>query len=107
MTAGGAFQLRYEGDTFYVGPIVEYSHTVADFNASDFDLSLGMNMLFVGITSGWYFGKEKIQMDRMEKKIDKIGDKLGVDEETAPERYNFSWLNEAEADKTIGMLDPR
>ena len=87
LSAGVTWQLRFEGRTGYFGPIIEYSHMVADLEANDAASSSGMNLLFVGMTAGWYLGREDAKLERIEErmiqdseKLDRIEQKL----DTAP-----------------------
>ncbi len=79
-TVGGHIGLELRGDTFYIMPAFEVSKWMAETETEsdgqsatvDFDTTVMQGMINFGIV----FGREKQQLDRMEKKIDKMDEKL-------------------------------
>jgi hypothetical protein len=76
LTAGVTWQMRFEGRTGYFGPILEYSHLVADLESDSASSSSGMNLFFVGITAGWYLGREDEKLERIEERMGQDSEKL-------------------------------
>jgi hypothetical protein len=69
---GGSFGPEVHGETFFFRPMVEVAHVVpvGDRNKKEW------NRVSVAVHLGWILGREKQQLDRIEKKIDKIDNKL-------------------------------
>ncbi len=104
LTAGVTWQMRFEGRTGYFGPILEYSHMVADLEAGDAASTSGMNLFFVGITAGWYLGREDEKLERIENrmiqdsaKLDRIEQKLDTAPAPAPAPASDATSEPAEA----------
>ena len=77
---GGGVGFTFEGETFYFTPMVEYSKSfnTAKATAEGETASADSEYTFVivSLNLGFYLGKEKKQLDRLEKQIDNIDDKL-------------------------------
>jgi hypothetical protein len=69
---GGSFGPEISGETFFFRPTIEFARIVP---AAGADWS-GYNRVSVAVHLGWILGREKQQLDRIEKKIDKIDNKL-------------------------------
>ena len=69
---GGAFGPEIRGETFFFRPMVEFARV---FKLSS-DRKSPWNRVSVAVHMGWIMGREKQQLDRIEKKLDKIDNKL-------------------------------
>lgn len=73
---GGSFGPEVRGETFFFRPMVEVAHVVP----VDGSNKKAWNRVSVAVHFGWIMGREKQQLDRIEKKIDGIDKKIdGMD----------------------------
>jgi hypothetical protein len=81
---GGAFGPEIRGETFFIRPMVEFARV---FRLSG-DQKSPWNRVSVAVHFGWIMGREKQQLDRIEKKIDKMDNSGGNSEQkkTDPEK---------------------
>jgi hypothetical protein len=76
LMVGGAFGPDIRGETFFIRPMVEYARVIPAANAA----WKAWNRVSVAVHFGWIMGREKQQLDRIEKKIDGIDKKIdGMD----------------------------
>ncbi|MBN2187918.1 MAG: hypothetical protein JW699_00580 [Chitinispirillaceae bacterium] len=74
---GASFGPEICGESFFFRPTLEFAR-VEPAGGGDWS---GWNRMSVAVHLGWVFGREKQQLDRIEKKIDKIDEKIDkVDE---------------------------
>lgn len=80
VNVGGGAAFTFEGETFYFTPMIEYSKAISDtetnVDGQTASAETELSFVIVSINLGWYLGKEKQQLDRLENKIDGIDDKL-------------------------------
>lgn len=80
VNVGGGGGFTFEGETFYFTPMIEYSKSVSDFTVKSEgqteSASADLTFVVVSLNLGFYLGKEKQQLDRQDKKLDDINDKL-------------------------------
>ncbi|MEZ4398895.1 MAG: hypothetical protein R3B06_02690 [Kofleriaceae bacterium] len=71
VSTGGAVGFDLHGETFSIRPAVEFTRYVARLDG-DSD-SAGFNVVNMLVHIAWTGGKEKKQLDRIERKIDALG----------------------------------
>jgi hypothetical protein len=69
-STGAAIGLDIHGETLHIRPAVEFTQYVADLNGEQFDPFNTVNIL---VHVAWTTGREKKQLDRIERKIDALG----------------------------------
>ena len=74
--AGGGIGIDIRGDTFYFMPGVEVTKYIADMSDSVISGSIDTTYVMIGISFGWYGGKELKKLKKMDKKLDRMDDKL-------------------------------
>jgi hypothetical protein len=75
VTAGGGFGIRYTGETFYIMPGIDFSRTMVDFN-DDSGTSVEVSYVVFGLSFGWISGREMKKLKQMDRKLDRIENKL-------------------------------
>jgi len=70
VSAGGAIGFDLHGEVFTIRPAVEVTRYVANLSTSSGSSSEGFNTVNVLVHIAWTSGKEKKQLDRIERKID-------------------------------------
>ncbi|MGA2505885.1 MAG: hypothetical protein ABSF80_00215 [Chitinispirillaceae bacterium] len=69
---GGAFGPDIRGESFFIRPMIEYAHVIPAAGA----VWSAWNRVSIAVHFGWIIGREKQQLDRIEKKIDGMDKKL-------------------------------
>lgn len=70
ISTGGAVGIDLHGETFSIRPAVEFTRYIARVNSEDDSAEDGFNTFNILVHIAWTGGKEKKQLDRIEKKID-------------------------------------
>jgi len=69
-SGGGAIGFEIRGETFEIRPAIEFTQWALSFNNDNFDsfntINILVHLVFIG-------GREKQQLDRIERKIDNLG----------------------------------
>jgi len=78
---GGAFGPDICGETFFFRPTIEFAR-VNPVSGGEWS---GWNRMSVAVHLGWIIGREKQQLDRIEKKIDKMDNSGGSSEQKKTE----------------------
>ncbi len=74
-STGGSVGFELRGEVLAIRPSLEFTRYVANFNdGSSFD---GFNTVNVMVHIAWIGGREKKQLNRMERKLDKVLDNQG------------------------------
>lgn len=80
LSVGGSLGFQIRGETFHIMPAIEMSKTATTFDDGDNDVaSADITYVTFGVTFGWVLGREKQQLDRIERKLDDLGEKLDRD----------------------------
>lgn len=72
VSTGGAIGFDLHGETFSIRPAVEFTRYVADLSSDSGSDSGGFNTVNVLVHLAWTGGKEKKQLDRIERKLDNM-----------------------------------
>jgi len=72
LSTGGAVGFDLHGETFSFRPSVEFARYVADLSSGDNSTSEDFNTVNFMVHLSWTFGKEKKQLDRIERKLDQL-----------------------------------
>jgi hypothetical protein len=73
VNTGAAIGFDLHGETFTIRPALEVSRYVANLNSDDGSLDSHFNTVNLLVHLAWTRGKEKKQLDRIERKIDALG----------------------------------
>lgn len=72
ISTGGALGFDLHGATFSIRPAVEFTRYVANLSSDTGSSSEGFNTVNVLVHLAWTGGREKKQLDRMERKLDNL-----------------------------------
>jgi hypothetical protein len=70
VSTGGAIGFDLHGETFSIRPAVEFTRYVANLSSDSGSGSEGFNTVNILVHLAWTGGKEKKQLDRIERKLD-------------------------------------
>jgi hypothetical protein len=72
VSTGGAIGFDLHGETFSIRPSVEFTRYVADLSSDASSSSESFNTVNILVHIAWTGGKEKKQLDRIERKLDNL-----------------------------------
>lgn len=72
LSTGGAIGFDLHGETFSFRPAVEFTRYVANLSSGSDSASAGFNTVNFMVHLQWTLGKEKKQLDRIERKLDQL-----------------------------------
>jgi hypothetical protein len=72
LSTGGAVGFDLHGETFTIRPSVEFTRYVADLSSGSNSSSANFNTINFLVHIAWIGGREKKQLDRIERKLDNL-----------------------------------
>ena len=76
ISAGGGLGLLVKSDTFYFMPNIDISKSMSSIGNDDGSVDQDITFLVFGVAFGWYGGKELKEIKKIDKKLDRIENKI-------------------------------